>query len=92
MSDPVSWLVVERGWKVFGSDGEHVGTVEDVVGDADEDIFSGLRVSFGVLRQARFVPAEHVARIEEGDVHLDLTSREARVSEFDEPGQSNPRR
>ena len=92
MSDPVSWFVVERGWKVMGSDGEQVGTVEDVVGDTGNDIFSGLRVAFRLLREARFVPSEHVGRIEDGEVHLDLTSAEARESHFDEPGESHQSR
>ena len=89
MSDPVSWLVVERTWKVFGSDGGQVGTVEEVIGDPESDIFSGVRVAFKLLEAARFVPAEHVNRIVEGEVHLELTSDEARESRFPEPGQSH---
>ena len=92
MSDPVSWFVVERGWKVFGSDGDQVGTVEDVVGDTGNDIFSGLRVAFGLLKEARFVPSEHVGRIVDGEVHLDLGSEEARERHFDEPGESHQSR
>ncbi len=88
MSDPVSWFVVERHWKVFGSDGDQVGTVEGVVGDEESDIFSGLRVVFELRKAARFVPAEHVASIVEGEVHLDLTGGEARASDFAEPGAS----
>jgi uncharacterized protein YrrD len=88
MSDPASWFVVERQWKVFGSDGDQVGTVEDVVGDQEKDIFSGIRVVFELRKAARFVPAEHVASILEGEVHLDLTGDEARESDFVEPGTS----
>ena len=88
MSDPVSWLVVERGWKVVGADGEEAGTVEEVVGDPESDIFSGLRVAFELHREARFLPAEHVASIVDGEVHLDLTADAACARRFPEPGQS----
>jgi uncharacterized protein YrrD len=88
VTDPVSWLVVERGWKVVGADGEQAGTVEEVVGDPESDIFSGVRVAFELHREARFVPAEHVASILDGEVHLDLQAGEARESRFPEPGES----
>jgi uncharacterized protein YrrD len=88
MTDPVSWLLVEPGWKVVGADGEQAGTVEAVVGDLDSDIFSGLRIAFEVHRGARFVPAEHVASILDGEVHLDLAADAARARRFPEPGES----
>ena len=74
--DPVSWLLIEAGWKVLAADGSEVGRVEEVVGDEEKDIFSGLAVSSGLLpgpfAKARFVPAERVRLITEGEVHLDL--------------------
>ena len=72
MADPVSWLVVEHGWPVVGADGEELGTVEEVFGDAESDIFSGLTVSSGLLGRRRDVPAEHVREIVEGRVEVDL--------------------
>jgi hypothetical protein len=72
MADPVSWLVIERGWQVVGADGEELGTVENVEGDPDSDIFSGLVVSTGLLGRRVDVPAERVRRIFEGRVELDL--------------------
>jgi len=71
--DPVSWLVVERGWDVVASDGSELGRVDSVLGDTEEDIFNGLSVSPGLLRAARYVPAERVASIVAGRVQLDLT-------------------
>ena len=44
MSDPVAWIVIEQGWEVVDAKGEHVGRVEEVVGDREEDIFNGLKV------------------------------------------------
>jgi uncharacterized protein YrrD len=72
MADPVSWFVVEPGWSVVGSDGEELGTVDDVIGDSDADIFNGLSVSPGLLGRARYVPAERVREIVEGRISLDL--------------------
>ena len=65
--DPVSWLMIEPGWAVVGSDGEEIGSVSRF--DADESNATssdGLEVSTGLLGAARYVPAERVARIFEG--------------------------
>jgi uncharacterized protein YrrD len=72
----VSWLVVEPGWKVVAADGSDVGSVHEVIGDPENDIFNGLAVSRGLLRDSRYVPAERVAAIQEGSVRLDLSADE----------------
>jgi hypothetical protein len=74
--DPVSWLVIERGWKVLASDGSQLGEIHEVVGDSGKDIFNGLAVSPGLLKSSRYVPAERVGRISEGEVELALTPDE----------------
>jgi hypothetical protein len=66
MGEPVSWLLIERGWEVVDSAGERVGTIREVVGDWDHDIFDGLRLE----GYARYVPAERVAHIEERRIEL----------------------
>jgi uncharacterized protein YrrD len=76
MTEPVSWLMIEPGWTVEASDGNEVGTVHEVLGDASADIFDGLAVSHGLLKRARYVPAERVGEIIEGRVALALTARE----------------
>ena len=73
MGDPVSWFVIEPGWRVTSADGTEVGKVHEVIGDADDDIFNGLSVSPGLFRESRYVPSERVARIEEGVVFLTLS-------------------
>ncbi len=83
-ADPVSWLVVERGWDVVGSDGKELGKVHEVVGDIDQDIFSGVAVSpgaLGILRKPRLVPSERVRAITEGRIELDLGSDEFELLE-----------
>jgi uncharacterized protein YrrD len=72
MADPVSWLVIEKGWRVVGRNGAELGTVDEVIGDSDSDIFNGLAVSAGLLGRPRYVPAERVREIVEGRVTLDL--------------------
>jgi uncharacterized protein YrrD len=73
-SDPASWKVVERGWRVLGPGGKELGTIEDVVGDLDADIFHGLMVASGLLGRTTEVPAERVSEIREGEVVLDADS------------------
>ena len=70
MSDPVAWIVIEHGWEVVDAKGEHVGRVEEVVGDREEDIFNGLKVATSLLGKAEYVPAESVGEITEGRVQL----------------------
>ena len=72
MPDPVSWKIVERGWKVVGTDGAELGSVHELVGDVNADIFNGLHVSPGLLRSSRYVPSEEVGAIYEGRVELSL--------------------
>jgi sporulation protein YlmC with PRC-barrel domain len=72
VSRPVSWLLVEPGWKVETSDGKEVGVVHEVLADEDADIFDGLAVSPGRLRRPRYVPAESVGEINEGQISLTI--------------------
>ena len=89
MSEPASWLTVERGWEVTGANGEELGKVEETVGDSSRDIFNGLTVATGVLSRARYVPAELVSRIEEGRVRLTIGEQEfERLEHYEEPPPS----
>jgi uncharacterized protein YrrD len=85
VSDPVSWFLIEPGWKVVDAHGEQVGRVEQVVGDASDDIFNGLAVSTGLLAKPRYVPAEQVGEITEGQVQLTLSSEDVDRLEDHEP-------
>jgi hypothetical protein len=89
MADPVSWLLVEPGWKVVSSDGEEIGEIHSLVGDTGEDIFNGISVDTGMFDRPRYVPAERVTEIVEGRVTVALTAAEfGRVDEFEEPPAS----
>jgi hypothetical protein len=87
--DPVSWLVVEPGWEVVGSDGGEIGKVDEIVGDDTEDIFNGLAIVSGLFDKARYVPSEIVGEIVEGRVQLTILAAAAEtLEEFEEPPAS----
>ena len=86
MAEPVSWFLIEKQWKVVGADDEEIGKVEEVVGDSNADIFSGLTVGAGLLHKAHFVPAELVTEIVDGEVRLSIGKDEfGRLDEYEEP-------
>jgi uncharacterized protein YrrD len=87
MPDPVAWKVVERGWSVVASDGGEVGTVDEVLGDPEADIFDGLAVGVGtVLNRPVYVPSENVGAIEVGTVHLTIDAEEyGRLTPYEPP-------
>jgi hypothetical protein len=79
-AEPVSWLLIERGWKVVTANGAEVGKVEETAGDSKLDIFNGLTVATGLLGRPRYVPAEKVAEITEGQVRLTIDGAVAAVN------------
>ena len=76
MADPVSWLQISQGWNVVSSDGVTVGTVAQVEGDKNSDIFDGLAVKSKAPAQIRYVPGEKVGPIYPGEVTLTLAAAE----------------
>jgi hypothetical protein len=86
MADPVSWFVIEPGWKVVDADGKEVGAVDEVVGDSGNDIFNGLAVSMSLIGKPRYVPAERIRTITEGRIELAMSKKELeQLGEFKEP-------
>jgi len=77
VTDPVSWLQIEQGWNVVASDDLVVGTVAQVEGDKQSDIFDGLAIESGQPSLIRYVPAEQVGMIYPGKVTLKITSEAA---------------
>jgi uncharacterized protein YrrD len=89
MPDPVSWLMIEQGWKVKSADGKECGKVEQVVGDTGNDIFNGLSISTGLFSKPRYVPAERVSEIYEDEVHIDVAEDHlGRLDEYEQPAPS----
>src|SRR3954469_9792983 len=71
--DPVSWFLIEPGWKVVDAQGQEVGSVDEVVGDSSDDIFNGLSISTSLLGRPHYVASEQVGAITQGQVQLKLT-------------------
>jgi hypothetical protein len=87
--DPVSWLMIESGWKVVDAQGHDVGSVDEVAGDSNDDIFNGLSISMSLLGKPLYVPSEQVGTITEGRIHLKLTKDQIEhLGEFEEPATS----
>ena len=87
--DPVSWFLIEPGWRVVDANGDEIGKVEAVTGDSGADIFDGLAVATAMLAHPKYVPAEQVGEITEGTVRLELerTAFDA-LGEYAEPADS----
>jgi hypothetical protein len=89
VGDPVSWLLIRRGWKVLAADGGEAGEVDEVVGDDTEDIFDGLAIATSALGKPRYVPAEQVVEITEGAVRLSISQEQVeQLGEYLEPATS----
>jgi hypothetical protein len=84
--DPVAWINIESGWTVFDAQGEEIGRVHELAGDENADIFDGLVIRHAALAKDKYVPAEQVTQILEGEVHLSLTREQIDASEnYTEP-------
>ncbi|HEY6961910.1 MAG TPA: hypothetical protein VI408_08500 [Gaiellaceae bacterium] len=68
--DPVSWLLIEPGWRVLDGNGDDVGVVDSVRGDQQADIFDGLMVRGGVFSEPTYVSADDIESIVEGQITL----------------------
>ena len=86
MADPVSWLQIEKGWRVTTADGANLGTVFEITGDENADIFDGLAIRSKRFASTQYVPAEQVGEIVPGEVRLTIGSAEAETLQpFKEP-------
>lgn len=77
MPDPISWKGVEKGWAVYDREGEQVGTVHEIAGDEEADIFDGFGIKTGgPLSAVKYVPAEIVESIAVGEIRLTIPGSE----------------
>lgn len=75
LGNPESYLVLEAGTPVYGSDGAKIGTVEHVLAVPDDDIFDGIVIKTREGR--RFADAPLVDEIYERGVVLIVPGAEA---------------
>lgn len=72
---PISYMVLAAGTQCYSADDEMVGTVKQVLADADEDVFDGIVIE-APGGETRFVDGPDVAHIAERRVDLRLTAAE----------------
>jgi sporulation protein YlmC with PRC-barrel domain len=73
---PVHYSAVERGTPVYGSDGEQVGRVDEVLDNYREHILDGFVIE-NPQGELRFVDAPEVSRTSERAVRLTIDSAQA---------------
>ena len=71
---PISWKAIPPKTPLLGSDGQTAGTVTEVLGSRDEDIFHGLIVH--VSGQERVLTSDCVTSISAAGVVSDHTTAE----------------
>lgn len=81
----VAWTAIEEGAVVLASDEKQIGTVREIAGDSEADIFSGLVVSTSRLGEGRFLPAERVTGIWPRRVETSVSTDESERLEKYEP-------
>jgi len=69
-------MLIEQGWAVVDSEGTEMGRIDEVLGDENADIFSGLQILTGAIGKEVYVPAEQVGEIVEGRVQVLLAKDE----------------
>jgi hypothetical protein len=74
--DQIGYKLLARGVPVVTSDGQLLGTVDEVLDNAREHIFDGIVVA--TEDGGRFVDAPEVARIAQRRVTLTITLEEAK--------------
>jgi uncharacterized protein YrrD len=71
---PIAWRAIVEDEPVRSSDGDDVGTVYDVVGSQEDDIFHGIVVHLGRLGHRVLVLADDVSLITAKHVDVGMTS------------------
>ena len=71
LGPPASYLTLEKGVRVYSSDGKEVGKVQHVLAAPDQDVFDGIVIDTSVLPGGhRFCDADQVDEIYERGVVL----------------------
>jgi sporulation protein YlmC with PRC-barrel domain len=85
--DPIHYSAVQRGTPVYGSDGEQVGRVDEVLDNYREHILDGFVIE-NRQGELRFVDAPEVSRTAERAVRLTIDS--AQAAELPTPEKAAP--
>jgi hypothetical protein len=72
---PEGTVALEEGAKVIGSDGEHVGNIERIFTDSQENRATHLLIEEGfILKEKKLVPTNWINLVFEDEVHLSVGS------------------
>jgi hypothetical protein len=74
----LSWMAIPHHVHVFDAVGNHIGHVDAVLGDDEDDIFHGVALNLKGPAGAVEVSAERVQRITTRGVYTDLAEGEAK--------------
>jgi len=74
---PIAWSALRPGAAAVTADGGELGTVHEVLGDVDEDIFHSVVVKRASDGEAVEIPAERIKRLTERHVVTDLDGGDA---------------
>jgi hypothetical protein len=73
---PEGTVALEEGARVISQDGQHVGNIEQVIVDTQDNRVTHFVVSEGVFfKERKLVPVLWISSIDEHEVHLSSTSR-----------------
>jgi len=82
----VAWIAIDEGAVVLAANGSEIGTVKEVAGDEEHDIFDGLVISHSRFGAHRYVASERVTGIWPDKVATNLSDEEAgQLPEYREP-------
>jgi hypothetical protein len=73
----VAWIAIEAGAVVHAADGSEIGTMKEVAGDEEHDIFDGLVVNTPGSETPRYIAAERVKGIWPKRIETDMGPDEA---------------
>jgi uncharacterized protein YrrD len=77
-STPIAWRAIVYGTPVLGADGNRIGSVREVLGDDEDDVFHGLRIAVdGSAKDDVVVMADDVASIASDTITTDMTREDA---------------
>jgi uncharacterized protein YrrD len=72
---PKDAVALQKGAKVFGSDGEHIGDLERIFTDPLQDRATHFLISEGlILKERKLIPIQWITNIIEDQVHLSVSS------------------
>jgi sporulation protein YlmC with PRC-barrel domain len=73
---PDNMVALQEGAKVFTSGGEHVGNIDQLIVDENNEYVTHLVVSSGLLmKERKMIPAYWLTNVSDNEVHLAVDSR-----------------